>query len=69
MLRKGTWKRGAASVMLLLASGCASKPRLAAVECPRFVPSQEALRPIVGTGWKDLAQRVVEVYSSTSSSP
>jgi hypothetical protein len=33
-------------------------------ECPRYVPSPEALKQIQGTGWKALAERVIETYSS-----
>lgn len=50
--------------MLLALTGCASKPMPVSVECPRYVPSPEALKPIQGTGWKTLAERVIETYSS-----
>lgn len=53
---------------LLMLHGCASRVPVP-VECPRFVPSPEALAPIRGTGWKPLAERVIETYSRPSSEP
>jgi hypothetical protein len=61
-----TWITGAVLAMLLSLPGCASAPK-AVAECPRFVPSPEALAPIQGTGWKPLAERVIETYSRPSS--
>lgn len=54
----------AAIAMLAALTGCASRPMPVAAECPRYVPSPEALKPIQGTGWKTLAERVIETYSS-----
>ena len=53
---------GSALGACLLLSGCGSMTPVAA-ECPRFVPSPEALKPIEGTSWKPLAERVIETYS------
>lgn len=52
---------GSALGALVLLSGCGSMTPVAA-ECPRFRPSAEALTPIQGTGWKPLAERVIETY-------
>lgn len=57
-----TSRCGLLLVTLAMLSGCASKP-IAKAECPKFVPSPEALKEISGTGWKPLAQRVIETYS------
>jgi hypothetical protein len=65
---RNTWKLGAMLASLLMLHGCASRVPVAA-ECPRFVPSPEALTPIRGTGWKPLAERVIETYSKPSSEP
>ena len=53
-----------AIAMLAALTGCASRPMPVSAECPRYVPSPEALKPIQGTGWKTLAERVIETYSS-----
>lgn len=63
-----TWMPGGLLVVMLTAPGCASRPNVVA-ECPQFVPSQEALRPIEGTGWQPLAKRVLETYSRPPSTP
>ena len=63
-----TWMPGGLLVVMLTAPGCASRPNVVA-ECPRYVPSPEALKPIEGTGWAPLARRVVETYSTPSSEP
>ncbi len=68
MHRRNTLRRGALLAAMLTLHGCASKP-LAPVECPRFAPSPEALTPISGTGWKPLAERVIETYSRPLSTP
>lgn len=57
-----TSRFGLLLAMLAVLSGCASKP-IAKAECPKFVPSPEALKEITGTGWKPLAERVIETYS------
>lgn len=59
---------GAVLVLSLPLTGCASRTPVAA-ECPRFVPSPEALQPFRGTGWKPLAERVIETYSRNLSEP
>ena len=59
---------GALLGLMLMLHGCASKP-IAVAECPRYVPSPEALQAIQGTGWKPLAGRVIETYSRPSSEP
>lgn len=51
-----------------IVSACAST-RPVPGECPKFIPSQEALRQIQGTGWKPLAGRVIETYQAPSSTP
>ena len=63
-----TCTRGLLLGMLLALTGCASRQAVP-VECPRYVPSAEALAPISGTGWKPLAGRVIETYSRPSSQP
>lgn len=68
MPNKVTWRLGLLSASALMITGCASRQAVP-VECPSFVPSPEALRPIEGTGWKPLAQRVIETYSRPSSTP
>ncbi len=68
MHSRHTWITGAVLVMLPMLHGCASKP-IAVAECPQFVPSPEALKPIEGTAWKPLAGRVIETYSRPSSEP
>ena len=66
MRNRNTWKCGGLLVVILTLHGCASAPK-AVAECPRFVPSPEALKPIEGTAWKPLAGRVIETYSRPSS--
>lgn len=66
MHNRNTLRRGALLVAMLTLHGCASRTPVAA-ECPRYVPSPEALAPIQGTGWKPLAGRVIETYSRPSS--
>lgn len=68
MRNRHTWIAGAVLAMLPMLHGCASRPTVP-VECPKFVPSPEALMPIRGTGWKPLAERVIETYSKPSSEP
>jgi hypothetical protein len=63
-----TWMPGGLLVVMLTAPGCASRPT-AVAECPRYVPSPEALQTIQGTGWKPLAGRVIETFSRPSSEP
>jgi hypothetical protein len=66
MRNRNTWTLGGLLVVILTLPGCASRP-IAVAECPKFVPSPEALAPIQGTGWKPLAERVLETYSRPSS--
>lgn len=68
MLNRHMWMAGAVLVLSLHLTGCASR-QIAPAECPRYVPSPEALRPIEGTGWQPLAKRVLETYSRPSSEP
>lgn len=68
MHNRNTLRLGALLVAMLMLPGCASKP-IAVAECPRYVPSPEALAPIQGTGWKPLAGRVIETYSRPLSPP
>lgn len=63
-----TWMPGGLLAVMLMLHGCASRPT-AVAECPRYVPSPEALKPIEGTGWRPLAGRVIETYSRPSSEP
>ncbi len=66
-MRKPLMSRlGLLPVIALTLTGCASRS-VQTVECPSFVPSQQALTPIQGTGWKPLAGRVIETYSRPSS--
>ena len=63
MRRPSCWINGAASVAVLMLAGCASAPLPpVAVQCPQYRPSAEALTPIQGTGWRPLAERVVEHF-------
>ena len=57
-----TSKSGLLAVMLVALSGCASVQPVA-TECPRFVPSPEALRAMPGTDWKSPAARLIEFYT------
>jgi len=68
MCSRHTWITGAVLVLMQTLHGCASRP-IAVAECPRYVPSPEALTPISGTGWRPLAGRVIETYSRPSSEP
>lgn len=68
MRNKHLWQVGAVLALSLHLTGCASRTPVAA-ECPRYVPSPEALQAIQGTGWKPLAGRVVETYSRPLSPP
>lgn len=68
MLKPDMWRRGLASVIMIGLSGCASAPKVP-VACPQFVPSPQALEVIKGAGWKNLARRVIETYTETSSTP
>jgi hypothetical protein len=63
-----TCSRGLLLAMLLGLTGCASRQPVP-IECPSYVPSPEALKPMEGTGWKPLAGRVIETYSRPSSAP
>ena len=62
MLKLRTSKSGLLAVMLVALSGCASVQPVA-TECPRFVPSPEALRSLPGTDWKAPAARLLEYYT------
>lgn len=68
MRNKLTLLPGGLLAAMLLLPGCSSITPVAA-ECPRYVPSPAALKPIEGTGWRPLAGRVVETYSKPSSAP
>lgn len=61
MLCNRLWALTGLLLLIVTASGCAlTKP--VPVACPTFQPSQEALQPIQGTGWRPLGERVVETY-------
>lgn len=63
MLKPRTSKSGVLLAMLVALSGCAStKP--VPTECPKFVPSPEALRSLPGTDWKSPAARLIEFYTT-----
>ena len=62
MLKLRTSRSGLLAVMLVALSGCASVQPVA-TECPRFVPSPEALRAMPGTDWKSPAARLLEYYT------
>lgn len=62
------WTRGLALATLLGVSGCASTTP-APAECPRYVPSPEALQSPPAFPWRDLATRLVQPSSTTSSQP
>ena len=68
MRNKLTLPSGVVLVLMLQLAGCSSTVT-APAECPQFVPSPEALRPIEGTGWRPLAKRVLETYSRPPSTP
>lgn len=68
MHSRHTLPAGGALALSLLLTGCASAVPVPA-ECPRYVPSPEALAPITGTGWKPIAERVIETYSRPLSTP
>ena len=55
-------RSGLLLAMLLALSGCASVQPVA-TECPKFVPSPEALRAMPGTDWKSPAARLIEFYT------
>lgn len=57
------WTATGALLLIVTASGCASK---VPVQCPKFQPSSEALQPIQGTGWRPLGERVVETYRDSA---
>ena len=57
-----TSRSGVLLAMLAALSGCASVQPVA-TECPRFVPSPEALRAMPGTDWKSPAARLIEFYT------
>lgn len=65
MSRKSMLRLGSASVLVLTITGCASTA--VPVQCPRFLPSPEALSPIKGTGWRPLAERVIEHFREQTS--
>ena len=62
MPKPRTSRSGLLLAMLLALSGCASVQPVA-TECPRFVPSPEALRAMPGTDWKSPAARLIEFYT------
>lgn len=68
MFRGSTSTLGLALATLLAVSGCASTTPVAA-ECPRYVPSPEALQSPPAVPWRDLATRLVQPSSPTSSQP
>lgn len=69
MCRGSMWTRGLALATLLGVSGCASRPAVAPAECPRYVPSPAALQIPPAVPWRDLATRLVQPSSTTSSQP
>ena len=58
-----TSRSGPLLAMLVALSGCASVQPVA-TECPKFVPSPEALRAMPGTDWKSPAARLIEYYTT-----
>lgn len=68
MCNGSMWTLGLALATLLGVSGCASTTPVAA-ECPRYVPSPEALQSPPAVPWRDLATRLVKPSSPTSSPP
>lgn len=60
---------GFALATLLGVSGCASKPVVAPAECPRYVPSPDALQSPPAVPWRALATRLLKPSSPTSSPP
>lgn len=58
-----TSRSGLLLAMLLALSGCASVQPVA-TECPKFVPSPEALRAMPGTDWKSPEARLIEFYTT-----
>lgn len=63
MPKPRTSKSGLLLAMLAALSGCASVQPVA-TECPKFVPSPEALRAMPGTDWKSPAARLLEYYTT-----
>ena len=63
MPKPRTSRSGLLLAMLVALSGCASVQPVA-TECPRFVPSPEALRAMPGTDWKSPAARLLEYYTT-----
>jgi len=63
MPKPRTSRSGLLLAMLVALSGCASVQPVA-TECPKFVPSPEALRSLPGTDWKSPAQRLIEYYTT-----
>jgi len=63
MPKPRTSRSGLLLAMLLALSGCASVQPVA-TECPKFVPSPEALRAMPGTDWKSPAARLIEFYTT-----
>ena len=63
MPKPRTSRSGLLLAMLLALSGCASVQPVE-TECPKFVPSPEALRSLPGTDWKSPAQRLIEYYTT-----
>lgn len=68
MCNGSMWTRGLALATLLAASGCSST-RVARGECPKFVPSPAALQSPPAVPWRELATRLVQPSSPTSSQP
>jgi hypothetical protein len=62
-LEKETADAQAAHVKVWTAARDASV-RPVATECPKFVPSPEALRAMPGTDWKSPAARLLEYYTT-----
>ena len=63
MYKLRTSRSGLLPAMLLALSGCASVQPVA-TECPKFVPSPEALKSYEGTDWKSPAARLLEYYTT-----
>ena len=63
MHKPRTSRSGLLLAMLVALNGCASIQPVA-TECPKFVPSPEALRAMPGTDWKSPAARLLEFYTT-----
>lgn len=66
MCNGSMWTLGLALATLLAVSGCSST-LVAPAECPRYVPSPDALQSPPAVPWRALATRLLKPSSPTSS--